>query len=777
MVKEEPMIEGGIAHMAEGSLQTVYDHLKGTAALSSDIGSKIGMAKTCEALGLTHDLGKLSSSFYKKILYGDRESTVDHSTFGAQFVKDTMTKNTDMDCLAEEAVSLVSMSHHSGLIDMITLDGKDEYGRRIDNRKRSNYDDIITRIEPNFRENLINILNSGILQSEFENIIKIFPQEDCFNFGLLLRYLLSCLVDADRLNTEEFCSKDDYNKRCGYKYVDWSELVNKLDEYISSKCPTSRLDDVRNHISKQCKVSAERGNGIYSLNLPTGSGKTLASLRFALNHALINKMERIVYVVPYTSIIDQNANDIKDIFRELRDLVLEHHSNMAVDDRDENRSSLRFTVDNWDSQIIFTTMVQFLNTFFSGGTSTVRRMHNLTRSVIIFDEIQALPIKCINLFNCAVNFITRVCGATAVVCTATQPPLDEVKKQLFLDRTPLVELSPEMEEVFKRVIVKNMHKKDGWNAEQIAELITEKRDEGKSVLFIANTKRGARNVFSLLGGDKFHLSTNMCPAHRKNVIDAVRKDLKDNKNTLCVSTQLIEAGVDMDFNVVIRAMAGLDSIAQSAGRCNRNGKMSEPGEVLIVNFIDERVQMLEDITKGRRAAESALQRNFSDPIGKEAMRWYYSSLFENRKHEMDYPFESTTLINILSTNKQAVREYGRIEGRAPTYMIRQSFKTANDKFSVIDSNKIGVITEYGEGRKISEELEKMISGHTSRKNPEVRNMLREAQKYSVEVFENQLSELVKRGIVCEVAEGSGVYRMINSVYDEATGLDVEQSEA
>jgi len=396
MIRCEPNREEGVAHTDGSSIQTVYDHLSGTSEFSSEFGEDIGMPKTCELLGLLHDLGKYSDSFFDRIVHKSPE-LVDHSTGGAQFVQEYFTCGEMREQVIKQILSLTVMSHHSGLIDIIDLSGKDNYGARLSDRKRSNYDEIVKRIKPELRDRF-DALNSGDVLTEFKKIVSKFPEKKPFYYGLLSRFLLSCLVDADRLDTEKFCSKDNFNTRQGQE-VKWGDIVRKLDVHLSTKGASSALDVVRKSISEQCVGASGKSPGIYSLNLPTGSGKTLAGLRFALNHAEIHDMKRIIYVAPYTSIIDQNANVVRSVLGEFEGIILEHHSNITSgDDKDDDEASgLRITADNWDSQIIFTTMVQFLNTIFSSGTSSVRRMHNLSRSVIILDEIQSLPIKCVTL--------------------------------------------------------------------------------------------------------------------------------------------------------------------------------------------------------------------------------------------------------------------------------------------------------------------------------------------------------------------------------------------
>ena len=765
MIKCEPSREDGVARIGENSIQTVFDHLLGTSDLSSLFGKEIEMPKTCELLGLLHDVGKYSSAFFDKIVQNNAE-LVDHSTGGAQFIQEHCIFEGKWGHIIKQMLSLIVMSHHSGLIDIINPSGEDCYSLRLCDKNRSNYDEIKKYIKPEIK-NKLNKFNLGCIASEFENTISKFPKRLPFYFGLLSRFLLSCLVDADCLDAERFCFKDNFDKR-NRQEISWDDLVYKLNMHLSSKRTVSELDRVRKTISEQCEAASGKTPGIYSLTLPTGSGKTLASMRFAFNHAKTHKMKRVIYVAPYTSIIDQNADVMRSVLGEFEDIMLEHHSNMISDDDEYDKGSDPAT-DNWDSQIIFTTMVQFLNTLFSTGTSSVRRMHNLSHSVIILDEIQSLPIKCISLFNSAVNFLAQVCGSTIITCTATEPPLCDAKRPLGTG-CDIVKLHQETASVFERVRIKDMREKR-LDSVQIAELAVSKAKEKKNVLFIANTKHGAWSVFKQIKkdhADAFHLSTNMCPAHRKKTIDLIKESLGSRKGTVCVSTQLIEAGVDLDFDVAIRAMAGLDAIIQSAGRCNRNGNMSERGEVVIVDF-DEQSKIPDDIMKEQRAAERSLREHSDDPIGAAALKDYYSYYFHMRESEMDYTIRTRniTLFDLLNFNKDFVTDYCRINSsdRFP-HPMPQSFKTANKEFRVIDSDKIGVITEYGEGIKVADDIARM---NVRNNHPEIRKLLRKGQNYSIEVYEKKLKELMDQGKVREITDGSGTYRMIGC-YDEETGF-------
>ncbi|MGH2569316.1 MAG: CRISPR-associated helicase Cas3', partial [Bacteroidota bacterium] len=329
-------------------------------------------------------------------------------------------------------------------------------------------------------------------------------------------------------------------------------------------------------MSQQCFEYSSKSSGLYQLTVPTGGGKTLASLRFALHHASKHEMDRIFYVIPYTSIIDQNAEEVKKILEDkdakgkfLGRVVLEHHSNLTPDEETRRQNLLS---ENWDAPIVFTTQVQFLETLFGSGTQSARRMHQLANSVIIFDEVQTIPVRCVHMFNVALRFLVHNCGSTVVLCTATQPLLDKVEPaQRSLTIPPEYRMMQNEKELFaklKRVKVHDRRRAGGWSEEDVTELAGQELHKMGSVLIIVNTKNSARSLYQQLSArptDTYHLSTNMCPAHRLGVLNAVKQRLSNKQPVVCVSTQLIEAGVDIDFGSVIRYLAGLDSITQAAG--------------------------------------------------------------------------------------------------------------------------------------------------------------------------------------------------------------------
>ena len=478
------------------------------------------------------------------------------------------------------------------------------------------------------------------------------------------------------------------------------------------------------------------------------------------------------------------------------DIILEHHSNLSEDEATWKQKILS---ENWDSPIIFTTNVQFLETLFDSGTRGARRMHQFANSIIIFDEVQALPIRCIHMFNNAINFLVKNCGATVVLSSATQPILHKVSKQLgalkvFADN----EMMPDKQNLFKelkRVEVIDQRKTGGWSYEEISDLakkelnrqLSENKNLG-SVLLIVNTKKSARILYDLISISKqceiYHLSTSMCPTHRLKVLNEIRKSLDVNnpKPIICISTQLIEAGVDVDFGSVIRFTAGLDSIAQAAGRCNRNG-LREIGLVYIVNPSEENIDKLKDIKVGKEIADRVLDEYKNDPIifdndilSPKTIERYFQYYFFDRASEMKYPVNSKSivgrddsLLELLSENFFSADEYKRINKESPEIYFRQSFMTAAKAFKAIDSPTQGIIVPYGEiGKKLilefcsAEEIEKQYK------------LLREAQRYSVNVFSTDFKKLKDKKAIYEVQEGTGIYYLLEEYYSDKFGLSTER---
>jgi len=811
-----------IAHHRDydGKEQSLEQHLIGVANKSRLAARKIGLEKAGELIGLLHDLGKYSDAFqrYLKSAVGllnqdvdegfvdakGLKGKIDHSTAGAQLIWQELSKQGNFGAIAGQILALCVASHHSGLIDSIGGAGEDIFSKRMNksdskvhlNESMRNMDvSIDTQFKalvtnPDITANVMTVIKTIVISNRDvgESVV-------CQKVGLLVRMLFSCLIDADRLDSADFERPRSAQYRLNGGYENWDVLIDRLEQHLATMKVVHPIDVLRQNISSHCLAGALKPRGIYTLSVPTGGGKTLASLRFALKHAGKHGMDRILYVIPFTSIIDQNAKVVRDIMEtegvERGSILLEHHSNLTPEAQSWRDKLL---AENWDAPMVYTTMVQFLETLFGGGTRGARRMHQLANSVLIFDEIQTLPVSCIHLFNNAINFLVEQCNSTVVLCTATQPLLDKVdSKKGAIKLTEESELMPDVKQLFadlKRVEVKNSRKPGGWSQNEIADLAMSEADVSGSCLVIVNTKKAAQDIYQLCSEQSglyivYHLSTSMCPAHRKVDLEAIRQHLDEDHHDpmICISTQLIEAGVDVDFGSVIRFAAGLDSIAQAAGRCNRNGKRGT-ATVHVVNPTEENLGMLKDIKVGKEKAERVLDdfdknpnKYGNDRIGPEAMHWYYENYFFSRKNEMDYPVSANengrddSLFNMLSINYFAVHEYGQRHGHAPNIYLRQSFMSAAKAFKAIDAPTQGVIVPYGK------KGEKLIADLCGAFEVEKQyRLLRDAQQFTVNVFSSTLKKLQQAGAVYSIQDGVDILHLDPRYYSKTFGLSTEPVE-
>ena len=817
-----------IAHFRErdGAHQSLETHLQGVAKLASEFAAKFSLKSQGELIGLLHDLGKYSAAFQTYIQSAtgllnqddDEEfvdaaglkGKIDHSTSGAQFIWQHLAGKDALALVTGEILALCVASHHSGMIDCLTSSPgqptEDGFARRMSkSADKTHLQEALDKADPVLLDEAHHLLtqpeitqaflawDSKILRAVVGNSAEEKSNSPVYKqqIGLLVRALFSCLIDADRIDTADFEHPGSARRRLRGNYTPWETLIARLESHLANFSPTQPIDALRQDISRHCLEAATRDTGIYTLTVPTGGGKTLASLRFALHHAHKHGLDRVIYVIPFTSIIDQNAEVVRKILEpegiETGSVVLEHHSNLTPEDQAWRSKILS---ENWDAPVVYTTMVQLLETLFGAGTRGARRMHQLANAVLIFDEIQSLPVRCVHLFNNAINFLADHCRSTVVLCTATQPLLDRVDAAKGAIRIPPTnELIRDVRQLFddlKRVEVMNHRKPGGWSQEEIAALALEQVDAVGSCLVIVNTKKAAQTLYRLSWSHPdvavFHLSTSMCPAHRKAKLDAIRSRLEANPPlpTLCFSTQLIEAGVDVDFSSVIRYAAGLDSIAQAAGRCNRNGRLDR-GRVYVVNprDEDENLSKLPDILIGREKANRVLddyaadsEKYGSNLIGPEAMAWYYKNYFFERAKEMGYPVSSNTLgrddtlLNLLSDNTLAVSDYERTKKRAPARFLRQSFMSAARAFKAIDAPTRGVIVPHGETGK--ELIAELCAAYFPDKEFE---LLRRAQQYSVNVMPNVLKTLVDTHAVQEIQPESGILFLVDPrYYSEEFGL-------
>ena len=795
--------------------QSLIDHLTQTSQLAGRFAAKVGLAEIGKIMGLLHDLGKASSEFqgYLRSKQGlispdedgyidAQRGEVDHSTAGAQLVYEKLVSRGRDGKVLAQFLALAIASHHSGLIDCLKPSGEDNFKRRITKDEKDTHLTEARSKLPIIEQQLDEILGEQVERQFFKRIFEEIKEPTDsqstlpFKHGLLARFLLSCLLEADRLNTAEFENPSNEALRNDGKYIPWEILIERLEsKFTEFALSTAEMEagsrawevnQLRAQVGQACLDFAPKPKGIYRLTVPTGGGKTLASLRFALHHAQEHELDRVFYIVPYLTIIDQNAEKVREILEPANErdkVVLEHHSNLTPEQETRRHNLL---AENWDAPIVFTTQVQFLEALFGSGTRDARRMHQLAKSVIILDEVQTIPIRTTHMFTTAVRFLTHGCGATVLLCTATQPPFDRLdnpyRELKIAPEQHIIQNEAELFERLRRVEVHDERTPGGLTNAEIAELAESALQEKSSVLVVVNTRASALALYQQikardLDAAIYHLSTNMCPAHRVDVLSDIKTKLEAKMPVICVSTQLIEAGVDIDFGAVIRALAGLDSIAQAAGRCNRHGMREGLGRVWVVNPQEENLDRLTDIKIGREHAQRVLDDFLDNPdpfgndrIGLNAIAAYYGYYYQSRENELRYPVSPDSavgrnddLFNLLSSNILSTKAHEGMYRSVPGILLRQSFKSAAREFHVIDSSTRGVVVPYREGDKIITEL---CGTFTLEKQG---RLLKRAQRYSVSLFTHQFDRLARAGAVQEVQPGVGVYYLDKQYYSEEFG--------
>ena len=809
-----------LAHMKKDDLnrkngapqaQSLSEHLRHVAGLMSASAEAAGLSSTAYLIGILHDLGKCSEAFAEYLSWshahpGDysRRGSVDHSSAGGQLLMQRYGGQGDMSSIVIEIAALAIFSHHSGLLNYLgehgltsAAGGKDTYSflHRMSKEDVFSGLDIAYFFREVISEEELDCLFAASVRelSAWEENIGKEKLDEVYHFywGMVIKLLFSMLVDADRLDSAEF----ELGDRLTFAWETeplWEEFSAKLEKKIAG-FPTPReekaksIAQLRQKMSDDCLHAAEQTPGIYRLTVPTGGGKTLASMRFALAHAKRWHKKRIIVVIPYTSIIDQNAKEIREIF-DRDEAILEHHSNVISEEDDgedtEGMDWRRILTERWDVPVIFTTQVQFLNTLFAGGNSSIRRLHALQDSILIFDEIQTLPVKCTYMFNLAISFLKDFCRTTTVLCTATQPPLE--KLDFPIDSGRDAELTTDISEVFeafRRVRIENCCRDGGSSVEDIAAAICRSAEEEGDVLCIVNLTKQARELYQAVSElvqdadieiRAVHLSTKMCPAHRKKVLAEVREELRCRKEhperrLICISTQLVEAGVDVSFPVVYRALAGFSSIAQAAGRCNRHGALAQ-GIVRVFTFADENLSRLEDIQAGQKIARVLLFEKEADGIlSPQAMEEYFRKFYKEQiEGRMGYPLhDGNTLLDLLSVNRAGVRVC-KERGDEVHTGFAHAFHDAGRAFEVIDSHAEAVLVPYAAGKELITAFESKDVGW----GQDYRKRLKSAQQYMVNLFSYEIKILDRLGAISRME--SGVIALREEYYSEAFGVQFEE---
>lgn len=757
-------------------IRTVPEHCEAAAARAEKYAMKIQASGIAKLQATIHDWGKLCRDFddYIQGKNNFQRGMIDHCYAGARYLCDFAEQTRDLQLIeTAEFIARTVISHH-GLHDWVDENGESYFSRRISKEER--YAEITENIRCLMPDKELTKLLMAA-RDEYAAIryrIRQMCNGDkttfAFYMGQFERLMQSILIDADRTDTAEFqvgtdlefdVAEDIWNLFC-------ENIEAKVREFGKKR---DRISKLRSSISNRCKDFAGHKTGICRLIVPTGGGKTLSSLRFALDYCKRHGKNRIFYIAPYQSILEQNSDVIKEIVGE--SYLLEHYSDIVTElEKEEEIAEYELRSDKWDMPIITTTLVQFLNTFFLDRLDSVRRMHRLCNSVIIIDEVQSMPTKCVSLFNLSMNFISAIGDSCVVLCSATQPTFEKVKYPMRIDADSSMtgDYSGDFLE-FKRNEVLPVLRRGGYSYEEAAEFCVEKYMEEGNVLFVVNTKTAAFRIFQELkkritnDAKIVHLSTNMCPEHRRKIIHDLKEMLHFHQKVICVTTQLIEAGVDISFHCVIRSLSGLDHVAQAAGRCNRSGEYGQCCRVFLLNLNEERLGNLKEIRIGQDISGQMIEAgNYSELQSVETLTDYFNKYYQEQEEELEYNVEDmgvqTDLLDLLSVNKN---RYSPTMKRKRNFYTGQAFHTAGEQFQVIEDNSLSVMVPCDD--KAKEIISRLCSDIPSN---ELVKTLRQAQKYTVGLYE-QAEKKLKQERALEMLS-CGVYVLDDRYYDNDLGV-------
>lgn len=708
MIQGDTMSKQYLAHIAaDGRTESVLQHLSETAAAAASFADAFGASEQGYLAGLMHDIGKYSDAFQARLR--GSQIAIDHSTAGA------------WECAQhnQPIAAFAVAGHHTGLPNG---------GSRCDNPDKPTFHARMKRAQLHNLENYDPWTQD--IQFPKNCLVPAFLKTPA-ELSFFIRMLYSCLVDADFLCTEQFmCS---HNRNTAAPSI--TELTQRLDAKTQKWYPPqTELNKQRCNILSRCRSEGTTLTpGLFTLTVPTGGGKTIASLAFALEHARAHHLKRIIYVIPYTSIIEQNAQVFRDCLGD--EAVLEHHSGIQYyTDRDASELTVKLAkaTENWDMPIIVTTAVQFFESLYSYKSSTCRKLHNLAESVIIFDEAQMLPIPYLRPCVYAISQLTAHYHATAVLCTATQPALNPIFQEFRPDHTP-IEICPADiydTNVFKRTTIR-LEDKLSWNE------LSSRMNNMPQVLCIVNSRKAAQKIFSKLNPEhSYHLSTMMCPVHRQKILDEIRHNLQHGLPCRVVSTSLIEAGVDVDFPAVFREETGLDSILQAAGRCNREGKRSAADSIVTVFQGEDPAPSIFAI---QTEAFRIVKDTCSDITSTEAIALYFRKLLELKgRHEQD--------------QKDIMVMMNRPD---------LPFREISDNFHLIETTAHTIYIPTGDGAALVQQL-------LQQPDPD-KHLFRKLDKYSVSVYDKQFDRLVNTKSVRTLPNEAAILTDM-SLYSQQIGL-------
>lgn len=772
------------AHIRDGrfgiEVQTVPQHSRNTARYASECLRTAGLTDTGFLLGLIHDCGKFKEEFAKYIMdpHGARGS-VNHTFAGTRLLLERYhTHGDDMELLTAELLGYAVGSHH-GLFDC------------VDEKRQSGFLHRMEKEKIGYQESKKNFLKQCASEEELdrlfaeavnelagvcEKLVEEDPEEKdpaeySFQIGLLARLLLSALIEGDRRDTAEFMRGIPEPDAPQNLPAFWGHYLDRVEKKLGLFPSDTAIHRARQEISDRCRSQAECPGGIYRLNVPTGSGKTLSSLRYALAHAKKWKKKRLIFTSPLLSILEQNAAVIREYLQD-DSIILEHHSNVLNTEDGWELDLRELAVESWNAPVIITTLVQLLNTMFAGKTTSIRRFQGLCDSVIVIDEVQTVPPRMLTLFNLTIEFLARVCNATILLCSATQPCLEKTEHPIRCSIPDIIPYDEQLWQPFRRTVLTDAGSK---SLDEIAAFARDTLDQVESLLVVCNRKDEAEYLFGQLQGYAdvaCHLSASMCTAHRRSVVATLNQALAKGEKCLCIATQVIEAGVDISFQRVIRLTAGMDSVIQAAGRCNRHGESREPVPVYVVSCLGENLSRLREIKDAKAATQSLLASYHENPeaygndlSSRNAINEYYAKLYRQHRNfsgYQDYYLEKerTTLFDLLSGNEN------NYDSDTPCYgmfFLNQAFKLAGNRFAVFDTETRDVIVPYKEGADLIAEL-------TGRDRPDptfLSDWEHRARPFSVAVHAWQLKALGNA-----ITEYTGVTVLTDGYYDENTGLNI-----
>ncbi len=698
--------------------QNLNEHLKNVAELAAGFATEFASDAWANNAAWLHDLGKATKAFQSYLMrcnglddleYDADGSISNHASAGAALAREKLGTGGHI-------LAYIIAGHHAGLPDW--------YSSESDNAA------LTIRLQEGqhnleYIRDYTDLILPNIIHSQPPVFARI-PE----NVHLWVRMIFSCLVDADFLDTEAFMQAEQAGQRGAFKLL--PELKSVFDIHMNKLADSAQktpVNDIRQEVLISCRKAVTHASGLFSLTVPTGGGKTLSGMAFALDHAVQHGKKRIIYVIPYTSIIEQTAAILRNIFG--NDQVIEHHSNL--DSARETQHS-QLAAENWDAPIIVTTNVQFFESLYAAKSSRCRKLHNLVNSVVILDEAQLLPPELLTPCVAVMNQLTRHYGVTMVLATATQPSLPGLDIP-----TEIIPQNLKLYERLKRTEINmpDMTVKTDWTT--IAECLK----QHCQVLCIVNTRRDCYDLFKLMPEDTIHLSALMCGRHRSAVIRLIRRRLKKKLPLRVISTQLVEAGVDIDFPVVYRALAGLDSIAQGAGRCNREGKLNADGKLGQVHvFIPPKTAPRGLLLKGENTTRELVSLSDFDPDKPQEYARYFN-LFYSKVNDTGSQFYDWL-----------------VKDANPS--LRFQFRTAAANFRLIKDQNQPVIVRYNG----SELWIRQVSAI----GPTRENM-RRLQRYTVNLPVYMVEKMKSEGMLEEIYEGILAQSMPN-LYDKKIGLDV-----